>query len=176
MRAHPPRSGRAPAQSGRHRPATSTNGSNNGHRRQETWLRAAPVSVSTARAIVGAAADLAGLNKDGTHDLILATSEAVANAVQHGEAWPNDCILLVTEPSASGLRVEVSDCGRFDSSLEPAPLDATCGRGIAIIAAVVDRLEVRNGNGQTVICFERHVSRPRRHLTVQPDLTPIRPV
>ncbi len=118
----------------------------------------------------------AGLDDDGTHDLILATSEAVANAVQHGEAWPNDCILLVTEPSASGLRVEVSDCGRFDSTLEPAPLDATCGRGIAIIAAVVDRLEVRNGNGQTVICFERHVSRPRRHLTVQPDLTPIRPV
>jgi serine/threonine-protein kinase RsbW len=160
MRANPPRSRRAPARSGRHRPATNTNG----HRRVETWLRAAPVSVSTARAIVSEAATVAGLNDDGTHDLILATSEAVANAVQHGEPWPNDCILLVTEPSGSGLRVEVSDCGRFDDTLEPAPLDATCGRGIAIIAAIVDRLEVRNGDGQTVICFERHLSDPRGHV------------
>ena len=160
MRANPPRSRRAPARSGRRRPATSTNG----NRRQETRLPAAPVSVSEARAIVSEAAGMAGLTDEGTYDLILATSEAVANAVQHGEAWPNDCILLVTEPSPRGLRVEVSDCGRFDSTLEPAPLEATCGRGIAIIAAVVDRLEVRNGDGQTVVCFERHVPEPRGNV------------
>jgi anti-sigma regulatory factor (Ser/Thr protein kinase) len=160
MQADPPRSQLAPAQSGRYRPATSTNRDI----RQETWLRAAPVSVSRARAIVTEAAVGAGLSAEGTHDLILATSEAVANAVQHGEAWPNDCILLVTERSASGLRVEVADCGQFDSALEPAPLEATGGRGIAIIAAVVDRLEVRNGDGQTVICFERHGSDARGHV------------
>ena len=119
------------------------------------------MSVSAARAIVTEAADRARLSDEETHDLVLATSEAVANAVQHGEAWPNDCILLVTEPSASGLRIEVSDCGRFDSALEPASLDATGGRGISIIAAVVDRLEVRNGDGQTVVCFERHVGGQR---------------
>jgi serine/threonine-protein kinase RsbW len=160
MRANHYRSRRAPARSGRRRPTTDTNE----HKRHETWLRAAPVSVSTARAIVTEAANVAGLNRDATCDLILATSEAVANAVQHGEAWPNDCILLVTEPSASGLRVEVSDCGRFDNALEPAPLDATGGRGIAIIAAVVDRLEVRNGDGQTVIGFERYASKPQGHV------------
>jgi serine/threonine-protein kinase RsbW len=120
--------------------------------------------VSRARAIVSEAAAGAGLSSEGTHDLILATSEAVANAVQHGEAWPNDCILLVTEPSASGLRVEVSDCGRFESTLEPAPMDATGGRGIGIIAAIVDRLEVRNGDGQTVVCFERHASEASEHV------------
>ena len=162
MRANHYRSRRAPARSGRRRPTTSTN--TNTHRRHETWLRAAPVSVSTARDIVSEAAKVAGLDRVATSDLILATSEAVANAVTHGEAWPNDCILLVTEPSASGLRVEVSDCGRFDSALEPAPLDATGGRGIAIIAAVVDRLEVRNGDGQTVIGFERYLSEPQDHV------------
>ena len=160
MRVDPPRSQLAPAQSGRYRPATSTNQD----RRHETWLRATPASVSRARAIVSEAALGAGLSDEGTHDLILATSEAVANAVQHGEAWPNDCILLVTEPSASGLRVEVSDCGRFDSTLEPAPMDATGGRGIGIIAAIVDRLEVRNGDGQTVVCFERHASEASEHV------------
>jgi serine/threonine-protein kinase RsbW len=126
--------------------------------KRQTWLPAAPASAGTARSIVGEAATEAGLDGDGTWDLLLATSEAVANAVQHGKAWPNNCILLTTEPCARGLRVEVSDCGTFDSQLEPAPLDATCGRGIPIIAAVVDRLEVRNGEGHTLVRFERYAA------------------
>lgn len=126
--------------------------------RRETWLPAGPASVGLARAIVCKAAAEAGLDGERTWDLMLATSEAVANAVEHGEAWPNDCILLTTEPADRGLRVEVSDRGVFDSALEPAPLDSTSGRGIPIIAAVVDRLEVSGGNEGTLICFERHAA------------------
>jgi serine/threonine-protein kinase RsbW len=124
--------------------------------KRETWLPAAPTSAQAARTIVSDAATEAGLNGDCTWDLMLATSEAVANAVQHGKPWPNSCILLTTEPCTRGLRVEVSDCGTFDSALEPAPLGATSGRGIQIIAAIVDRLEVQNGNGHTLVRFERH--------------------
>jgi anti-sigma regulatory factor (Ser/Thr protein kinase) len=124
--------------------------------KRETWLPAAAASAGAARSIVREAAAEAGLDGEGTWDLLVATSEAVANAVQHGEAWSNACILLSTEPCARGLRVEVSDCGSFDSALEPAPLEATSGRGIPLIAAVVDRFEVHNGNGRTRVCFERH--------------------
>jgi anti-sigma regulatory factor (Ser/Thr protein kinase) len=123
---------------------------------RETWLEAAPASTPTARAIVREAAREVGLGGASTWDLMLATTEAVSNAVQHGKAWPNNCILLTTEPCERGLRVEVTDCGTFDSALEPAPLDSTSGRGIPIIAAVVDRLEVRNGDGRTRVRFERH--------------------
>jgi anti-sigma regulatory factor (Ser/Thr protein kinase) len=52
--------------------------------------------------------------------------------------------------------VEVSDCGTFESPVEPAPLEAESGRGLPMIAAVVDLLEVRNGNGRTLLRFERH--------------------
>jgi serine/threonine-protein kinase RsbW len=124
--------------------------------KREAWLPAAAASAGAARSIVCEAATEAGLNGESTWDLMLATSEAVANAVQHGQAWPNDCILLTTEPCARGLRVEVCDCGSFDSALEPLPLEATSGRGIPIIAAIVDRLEVQNGNGRTLVRFERH--------------------
>jgi serine/threonine-protein kinase RsbW len=124
--------------------------------KQATWLPAAPASTPVARSIVRDAAAHAGLDGDCTWDLMLATTEAVANAVQHGDAWPNSCILLTTETCVRGLRVEVADCGTFDSTLEPAPLDATSGRGIRIIAAVVDRLEVQNGDGRTLVRFERH--------------------
>jgi serine/threonine-protein kinase RsbW len=126
--------------------------------KRETWLPASPASARTARSIVGKAASEAGLDGEATWDLLLATSEAFANAVRHGKAWPNNCILLTTEPCERGLRVEVCDCGSFDSTLEPAPLDATFGRGIPIIAAVVDRLEVKNGNGRTLVRFERHIA------------------
>ena len=124
--------------------------------KRETWLEAAPASARTARAIVCEAAAAAGLSRDCVWDLMVATSEAVANAIQHGKAWPNNCILLTTERCARGLRVEVSDCGNFNSALEPAPLDSTSGRGIPIIAAVVDRFEVQNGHGRTLVRFERH--------------------
>jgi anti-sigma regulatory factor (Ser/Thr protein kinase) len=124
--------------------------------KRETWLPAAAASAGTARSIVCEAAAEAGLDREGTWDLMLATSEAVANAIQHGQAWPNGCILLTTEPCARGLRVEICDCGSFDSALEPPPLEGTSGRGMPIIAAVVDRFEVHNGNGHTLVRFERH--------------------
>jgi serine/threonine-protein kinase RsbW len=123
--------------------------------RRETWLPAAPASARVARTIVGEAAAEAGLDDDRAWDLMLATSEAFANAIQHGRAWANECILLTTEPCPGGLRVEVTDCGSFNNSLEPTPIDATSGRGIPIIAAVVDRLEVQRGNGRTLVRFER---------------------
>ena len=124
--------------------------------RQDTWLPAVPASARVARGIVRDAAAEVGLSGDRVWDLTLATSEAFANAIQHGRAWANECILLSTEPCPGGLRVEVTDCGAFNRSLGPTPIDATSGRGIPIIAAVVDHLEVQNGNGRTLVRFERH--------------------
>ena len=112
-----------------------------------TWLPAAPASARAARTIVREAAAEVGLDAERTWDLTLAATEAFANAVEHGEPWPNGCVLFVTEPCPRGLRVEVCDLGTFDSTLEPAPLEATCGRGMRIIATLVDRLEVNKRGG-----------------------------
>jgi anti-sigma regulatory factor (Ser/Thr protein kinase) len=126
--------------------------------KREAWLLAEPASGGAARDMVSEAAADAGLDSDRTWDLMLATSEAFANAVQHGVPWPNRCIHLAAETCPQGVRVEVTDCGTFDSQLEPAALDATSGRGIQIIAAIVDRLEVQNGNGRTLVRFEKHAA------------------
>ena len=122
----------------------------------EHWLTAAPESAHAARTLIREAAAENGLEGERVFDLMLATTEAVANAIRHGEAWPNGCILLKTEPCVRGLRVEVCDCGTFDAALEPASLEATSGRGIQIIATLVDRLEVQNREGQTRVRFEKH--------------------
>jgi anti-sigma regulatory factor (Ser/Thr protein kinase) len=124
--------------------------------KRERWLPATPASAQGARSIVREAAAEAGLESDSAWELMVASTEAVTNAVQHGKAWPNDCVLFATEPCPRGLRVEVCDLGTFDSALEPAPLEATSGRGMQIIAALVDRLEVRHGDGRTLVRFEKH--------------------
>jgi anti-sigma regulatory factor (Ser/Thr protein kinase) len=129
--------------------------------RCETWLPATSASAGAARSSAHKAAAEAGLDGERAWDLMVATTEAVNNAVQHGRPWPNRCVLFVTERCPRGLRVEVSDLGTFSSALEPAPLEATSGRGMQIIAAVVDRLEVRKEDGATVLRFEKHRGRRR---------------
>jgi serine/threonine-protein kinase RsbW len=124
--------------------------------KRRTWLPATPASARSARTIVREAAAVVGLDAERTWDLTLAATEALANAVEHGEPWSNGCVLFVTEPCPRGLRVEVCDLGTFDSTLEPAPLEATYGRGIRIIATLVDRLEVKSEEGCTVVRFEKH--------------------
>jgi anti-sigma regulatory factor (Ser/Thr protein kinase) len=133
--------------------------------KRETWLPATPASARAARSLVRVAAAEAGLEGEPAWDLMLATTEAVTNAVKHGTAWPNDCILFVTAPCPRGLCVQVCDLGTFDSALEPAPLEATSGRGMQIIAALVDRLEVMSGDGRTLVRFEKHRARLARQAT-----------
>ena len=130
--------------------------------KRESWLAAAPESAPIARAIVRDAAVEHGLDDEATWDLMLATTEAVANAIMHGTACENGSgkgILLRVMPCPDGLCVEVCDCGRFDSELvAPAP-DATSGRGIPIIAAVVDQLAIVPDACQTRVRFgKRRVS------------------
>jgi serine/threonine-protein kinase RsbW len=132
--------------------------------KRETWLPATPASARAARSMVREAATQAGLKDEPAWDVMLATTEAVTNAIKHGMAGPDDGILFVTAPCRRGLRVEVSNLGTIDRPLEPAPLDATSGRGIQIIAALVDRLEITSGNGRTVVRFEKHRARLVRRL------------
>jgi anti-sigma regulatory factor (Ser/Thr protein kinase) len=135
-------------------------------KKRETWVPATPAGARTARSIVREAAAEAGLEGEPAWDLMLAATEAVSNAVRHGKAWPNGCILLVTEPSPRGLWVQVCDLGTFNGVVGPAPLEATSGRGMQIIAALVDRLEVRSRDGRTLVRFEKHRARSRREPTV----------
>jgi anti-sigma regulatory factor (Ser/Thr protein kinase) len=111
---------------------------------RESWLPASPVSVTRARAIVRQASVEQGLDDDGAWCLMLATSEAVSNAILHGTPCSNGekGILLRVLPWGDGLSVEVGDCGRFDPAPRPPAPYAAHGRGIPIIAAVVDHFEL----------------------------------
>jgi anti-sigma regulatory factor (Ser/Thr protein kinase) len=112
--------------------------------KRESWLPAAPESAPIARAIVREAAFEAGLGGESSWDLMLATTEAISNAIVHGTACDNGDkgILLRVLPGRDCLYVEVCDCGEFQSRLPAPSPDDTHGRGIPIIAAVVDHFEL----------------------------------
>jgi anti-sigma regulatory factor (Ser/Thr protein kinase) len=109
--------------------------------KRESWLPATPESVAIGRTFVRETAVEHRLDDEAVWDLMLAASEAIANAVLHGRPCERG-LLVSVEPLEEGLYVEVSDCGEFDAELRPAPYEATRGRGLPIIAAVVDDLEL----------------------------------
>ena len=89
-----------------------------------------------------------------SHDAgVMATGEAG----EHGRACSDgdSGILLRVLSWDDGLCVEVCDCGRFDAApLPPAP-DETHGRGIPIITAVVDHLELVTDGPFTRVRFAK---------------------
>jgi anti-sigma regulatory factor (Ser/Thr protein kinase) len=122
--------------------------------KRESWLPAAPDSAPLARSIVREAALEHGLDAEAAWDLMLATSEAISNAILHGAACDDGRgILLRVLPCNDGVCVEVCDCGRFEAEPRPAALDATHGRGIPIITAVVDLFELVPDGARTRVRF-----------------------
>jgi serine/threonine-protein kinase RsbW len=127
--------------------------------KRESWLPAAPESAPVARAIVREAAAEHGLDGESTWDLMLATSEAVANAILHGSACgdPERGVLLIVEVDEDSISIEVCDCGSFDAQLRPATQEDTHGRGIPIIAALADHFELLPEPSQTRVRFGKRL-------------------
>ena len=127
--------------------------------KRESWLPAAPESAPLARAIVRDAAAESGLDGETTWDLMLATSEAVANAVLHGTACghPDQGVLLIVEIDEASISIEVCDCGSFNAELRPAANDDIGGRGIPIIAALADSFELVPEPDRTRVRFGKRL-------------------
>jgi serine/threonine-protein kinase RsbW len=123
--------------------------------RRESWLPAAPASAPEARALVREAVAELELDGSTTWELMLATTEAIANAVEHGSPCDGG-ILLSVETGDGAIGVEVGDCGGcFPTERRTSKPAEEGGRGIGIIASIVDRLEVVPESGMTRVRFEK---------------------
>ena len=125
----------------------------------ESWLPSAPASATEARALVRDAASELRLDGPTTWELMLATTEAIANAVEHGEPCDPRGIFLRLEASDSSFDVEVRDCGGcYPADSRSSKPDEQGGRGISIIAAIMDRLEIVPSTGLTRVRFGKRVA------------------
>jgi anti-sigma regulatory factor (Ser/Thr protein kinase) len=126
---------------------------------RESWLPSAAASAPQARALVREAASELRLDGPTTWQLMLATTEAVANAIEHGQACHPRGILVRVEALDGSIGVEVCDCGGcFPAGATSAKPADQGGRGMRIIASITDRLEILPGRGMTRVRFEKRLA------------------
>jgi len=98
-----------------------------------TWLDSAPVTMSES------------------HDIVLATWEACANAVEHPDGTESDTFAVRAELEDSSVLVTVTDRGRWHE--ETARPDR--GLGIQLIRAVMSSVEIDTGESGTRVRLEK---------------------
>jgi len=125
----------------------------------ESWLPSAPASATEARALVRDAASKLRLDRSTTWELMLATTEAIANAIEHGKPCDPRGIFIRVEAVNGTFEVEVRDCGGcFPTKRRSVKPDQQGGRGMPIIAAIMDRLEILPSRGLTRVRFEKRLA------------------
>ena len=102
-------------------------------------LPAEPSELWRARRFAESAAEAFGFGDEETYAFTFAASEAVANAIEHGEPCPGGNLFLHISEEPTGLSFFVRDCGRFT---DPDPADDDRGRGLMFMEHLVDEVEV----------------------------------
>jgi anti-sigma regulatory factor (Ser/Thr protein kinase) len=95
----------------------------------------------------------AGARKDEINDLTLACSEACANAVEHPTDRAHNVIRLAGEVTERIVTLTVNDDGQW----RPGPPHADRGRGLTIIRALVDSVEILPSRSGTEVRLRRRL-------------------
>ena len=93
-----------------------------------------------------------GANRDEVYDITVACQEACANAVEHAYRPGRASFALEAELDAGLVRLTVSDSGRWRP-----PRGTNRGRGLLLMEALMDAVDVRHGESGTVVVLERRL-------------------
>ena len=125
---------------------------------REIALRAEPRSASVARAFVGEVAQELGCDREATEAFRLGITEAVANAVEHGLPCDDGLIRVSVYLDDSCLMTEVGDCGDFQGARRPPDGEGERGRGLFLMFAVMDQVEIDSVPGRTVVRLAKRLA------------------
>ena len=134
------------------------------------------VSVPVGRQVLDSCLETLGVTSDTRADIALALSEACANVIQH--AGPGEEYEVQVSARNCRCTIEVVNTGRgpredqtdrFAVADEPVPATAEHGRGLQIIDAVMDNLQLTGDEKQgTTVHFEKTLDwlpgAPGQHL------------
>ncbi len=118
---------------------------------REMWLRADPASASVARAFVSQAAEELHYDRAAADALRLGVNEAVVNAIEHGAPCEDGLISVSVYLEAGCLTTEVGDCGDFQAARQATNGLDERGRGLPIMHATMDNVEIESVAGRTVV-------------------------
>jgi serine/threonine-protein kinase RsbW len=92
-----------------------------------------------------------GLDPDGRYEFVYAVNEAVTNAIRHGASDEEDMIHMSILAESDRLTFAVHDQGTFVMP-EVDGIDASeGGRGLALMASLVDEVDVHIDPGGTTV-------------------------
>jgi len=91
-----------------------------------------------------------GASDDELYDITVACQEACANAVEHAYRPAHERFDLEVRDDAGRIRVTVRDRGQWR-----APRGANRGRGLVLMRALMETVDVRQQEEGTVIVMER---------------------
>ena len=95
-----------------------------------------------------------GATPDEVADLLVACGEACANAVEHAYAdGPGDLTVRLQLEEERQLTVTVADRGRWRA----VPAAGDRGRGLPLMRALTDDMDVESGDGGTVVTLRRRL-------------------
>lgn len=123
------------------------------------YLPREAVSVPVTRQVLDGCLQTLGVTPDTRADIALALGEACANVIQH--AGPGEEYEVQVSARNRRCTIEVVNSGSRDTEPvavadDPVPATAERGRGLKIIDAVVDNLQLtRNDRQGTTVHFEK---------------------
>jgi serine/threonine-protein kinase RsbW len=98
-----------------------------------------------------------GFGGDDCYQVKLAMSEAVANAIQHGSAGPEDPIHISARGCRDALVFEVRDTGVYVEPPREPPEMSERGRGLVLVSLVMDEMKLGPGEGGSILRFVKRL-------------------
>ena len=119
--------------------------------RREHSIRADLDRLKEARDFAARAAAEFGLGAEALHDVKLAVSEAVTNAIRHGSRSPDDSVRIMATEESGALVIEVVDSGTFVPRVVRRGDLPEGGRGLEFMRVLMDEVDLRPGRQGTLL-------------------------
>jgi anti-sigma regulatory factor (Ser/Thr protein kinase) len=120
----------------------------------ELRLSAQPSQLVRAREYARAAAAAFGFDDERCYEVVCAFNEAVTNAIRHGRPDERGQIDLSVQSDGERLTLAVRDYGKFVATVAATPRSEG-GRGFALMAALMDDVELRISPASTTVCLSK---------------------
>ncbi|MDB5028940.1 MAG: protein serine/threonine phosphatase [Candidatus Eremiobacteraeota bacterium] len=118
---------------------------------------ALPMAVSLVRRSLERFAHTLGLDEEGRFSLLTACGEAIANAVEHAYLGPPGLVHVRAHVHDDTLLVTIEDEGKW----KPAQRREERGRGLKLMRALMDGVEIRTDQSRTEVRLKMALSERR---------------
>ena len=121
------------------------------HAASELHVLARRSELGVARKYAEDVAAAFGLDSDGRYEFVYAVNEAVTNAIRHGASDEEDMIHMSISADSDRLTFCVRDRGTFVMPEVEVDESSPGGRGLALMASLVDEVDVHIDPGGTTV-------------------------